>query len=112
MIKALSVATQTDLEQTQRYQDCCSILLLDTKTPTYGGSGQQFDWSLLEHYTGPLPFLLSGGIGPQDAKRLLGLRHHALLGFDLNSRFESAPGHKEYNLLKPFIEQFKKQNHE
>lgn len=33
VIKALSVATQTDLEQIQRYQDCCSILLLDTKTP-------------------------------------------------------------------------------
>ena len=112
MIKALSVATQADLEQTQCYQDCCSILLVDTKTPTYGGSGQQFDWSLLEHYTGHLPFLLSGGIGPQDAERLLSLSHHALLGFDLNSRFESAPGHKEYDLLKPFIEQFKKQNHE
>ena len=112
VIKALSVATRADIEQTQRYQECCSILLLDTKTSTYGGSGQQFDWSLLEHYTGRLPFLLSGGIGPQDAERLLSLSHHALLGFYLNRRFESAPGHKEYDRLKPCIEQFKKQNHE
>jgi len=42
--------------------------LFDTYTEAFGGSGTQFDWSILNHYTGSIPFLLAGGIGPDDAQ--------------------------------------------
>jgi phosphoribosylanthranilate isomerase len=73
-----------------------------------GGSGQQFDWKVLSAYDGNTPFLLSGGIGPDDAKvltsRLSPLTSKKCVGIDLNSRFEIAPGLKDINKLKTFIE--------
>lgn len=70
-------------------------------------SGRRFDWNILNAYSGETPFLLSGGIGPGDAERLQAVRHPQLAGVDVNSLFESEPGHKECGLLQPFIEQLK-----
>ena len=68
-----------------------------------GGSGQQFDWSVLQAYDGEVPFLLSGGIGPDDAERVNAFQHPKCIGVDLNSRFESAPGVKDVALLRTFL---------
>ena len=62
-----------------------------------------FDWTLLRHYRGPLPFLLSGGIGPRSLPALAALRHPLWAGIDVNSRFEYRPGLKNTALLGPFI---------
>ncbi len=107
VIKSLAVRTETDLTEAQQYEDCCTTLLFDTKTELHGGSGCQFDWSILSAYTGKTPFLLSGGIGPNDVERLSVVRHPQLLGVDVNSLFESKPGYKECGLLQPFMEQIK-----
>jgi phosphoribosylanthranilate isomerase len=72
-----------------------------------GGSGEQFDWSLLDAYDGEQPFLLSGGIGPDDAERIKAFRHPKLAGIDLNSRFETAPGLKDVARLHNFLSQLK-----
>ena len=68
-----------------------------------GGSGRQFDWSLLDIYRGEKPFILTGGIGPDDASRLMELQHPRFEGIDLNSRFEIAPAMKSVELLKQLI---------
>ena len=94
VIKAIAVRTEADLAETQRYE-------------RFGGSGRRFDWNILNAYSGETPFLLSGGIGPGDAERLQAVRHPQLAGVDVNSLFESKPGHKECGLLQPFIEQLK-----
>lgn len=107
VIKAIAVRTEADLAETQRYEGCCTALLFDTKTERFGGSGRRFDWNILNAYSGETPFLLSGGIGPGDAERLQAVRHPQLAGVDVNSLFESEPGHKECDLLQPFIEQLK-----
>lgn len=107
VIKAIAVRTEADLAETQRYEGCCTALLFDTKTERFGGSGRRFDWNILNAYSGETPFLLSGGIGPGDAERLQAVRHPQLAGIDVNSLFESKPGHKECGLLQPFIEQLK-----
>lgn len=85
-----------------------AILLFDTKCPTVGGSGRQFNWDLLSHYRGSLPFLLSGGIGPEDAERLSKWHHPKCIGFDINSRFELAPGIKDTEKIKQFITAIRK----
>lgn len=68
-----------------------------------GGSGQQFDWQVLDEYDGDVPFLLSGGIGPEDASRILSFHHPRSVGIDLNSRFEIEPGLKDVEKLKEFL---------
>jgi phosphoribosylanthranilate isomerase len=103
MMKAISVSCKEDIEAWRDYADCVDYLLFDTKCPTAGGSGQQFDWQLLDAYDGDIPFLLSGGIGPGDAPRVKAFSHPRCIGIDLNSRFELQPGLKDVDALRSFI---------
>ena len=109
VIKAIPVSQPCDMERALGYRlrDGVAYLLFDTKCASRGGSGQQFDWSLIQSYAGELPFLLSGGIGPADAPRICQFRHPLMAGVDVNSRFESAPGLKDPALLKTFIYQIR-----
>lgn len=104
ILKAFNIATAEDLEQTKAYEGLVDYFLFDTKATLPGGSGQQFDWSILDAYTGGTPFLLSGGIGPDDAERIKAFHHEKCVGIDLNSRFELTPGLKDVNKLKSFLE--------
>ena len=103
IIKAISTLTLDDLALAEDYEPLVDYLLFDTKCKTVGGSGRQFDWSILNHYQGQRPFLLSGGIGPDDARRLAAFSHPQLAGYDLNSRFETAPGIKNVEALQRFL---------
>ena len=103
IIKAFNIATAADLQQTCAYAGLADYFLFDTKAVLPGGSGQQFDWSVLAGYVGEIPFLLSGGLGPADAPRLRSFRHPRCAGFDLNSRFELAPARKDVAALSRFI---------
>ena len=89
LIKALHVASASDLQGWAAYAGCADFLLFDTKCPTAGGSGRQFDWTALDSYDGSLPLLLSGGIGPDDADRIACLCQPMMDGIDSNSRFET-----------------------
>ena len=104
IIKAFSIATASDLEQTKGYEGLVDYFLFDTKGPSVGGNGVQFDWQVLDHYHGKTPFLLSGGIGPEDAERIQAFYHPQCIGIDLNSRFELSPGVKDINKLKTFLQ--------
>ena len=103
IIKAISVSSAEDLKRCEQYEGHVDLFLFDTKCKGYGGSGQKYDWSVLEAYTGPTPFLLSGGIGPDDAARLRDFHHPQCVGIDLNSKFETAPGMKDVEKLKTFL---------
>lgn len=103
IIKSISIANSADIEKSKEYQGVADILLFDTKCATVGGSGVKFDWSVIENYDGTTPFLLSGGIGPDDAESILSIKHPMFAGVDLNSRFESAPAMKDVLKLKEFI---------
>ena len=107
LIKAISVSGQDDIATYKTYEGHVDYFLFDTKCPSVGGSGQQFDWSVLSAYDGNTPFLLSGGIGPDDAEVLTShfspLTSKKCVGIDLNSRFEQAPGLKDINKLKDFL---------
>ena len=104
VMKAISVGCEADIEKAAGYEGTADYLLFDTKCVTVGGSGRQFDWSVLRSYRGSLPFLLSGGIGPGDALRLASFSHPRLMGIDLNSRFELSPGLKDSAALSVFVE--------
>lgn len=103
IIKALSVREADDVKRWREYCGHVDLLLFDTKCETMGGSGRQFDWSVLDSYDGDIPFLLSGGIGPDDAQRVRQFTHPRCIGIDINSKFETAPAMKDIPLLKKFI---------
>ena len=103
IIKAISVSDASDIQKYKEYVGAVDLFLFDTKCKTVGGSGQQFDWQVLEQYDGEVPFLLSGGIGPENASRLHAFHHPKCIGIDLNSRFEIKPGVKDVEKLKGFL---------
>ncbi|AZQ45055.1 phosphoribosylanthranilate isomerase [Nonlabens ponticola] len=84
------------------------FFLFDTATKNYGGSGKKFNWQLLDNYQGMVPFLLSGGIAPDDAESIKNIKHDMFLGVDLNSRFEDEPGIKNIKAIKGFVEKLRK----
>lgn len=103
VIKAISVSSRDDIAAYKDYADCVDYFLFDTKCPSVGGSGQQFDWSVLDAYDGEVPFLLSGGIGPDDAERVSNFHHPKCIGIDLNSKFETEPAMKDVAAIGKFL---------
>lgn len=110
LIKAFNIATKEDLQQTSPYEGLVDYFLFDTKAKMVGGNGTQFDWSVLSAYQGNTPFLLSGGIGPDDAEKVRNFHHPQLAGIDLNSRFELSPALKDIEKLKQFITEYNEQD--
>ena len=110
VIKAFDIGPEEArlTQRTSPYASVCDFFLFDTHTKGYGGSGRSFDWSILDQYQGPVPFLLSGGIGPHSVPDIRRIRHPFFAGIDLNSRFESAPGMKDISLLRTFLAELRK----
>lgn len=107
LIKAFSISLPKDLFDVSDYDGLCDYYLFDTKTPQYGGSGNQFDWNILHRYNGSTPFLLSGGINPYSVKAIKEFHHPRLAGIDLNSRFETAPGLKDVERIEIFLKELR-----
>lgn len=107
VVKAFRISEVKDLEKTEAYEGTAKLFLFDTKTPQYGGSGQKFDWNILNEYKGNTPFLLSGGISADDVESIKAIRHPLFYGIDLNSKFELEPGLKDIRLLQQFIKSLK-----
>jgi len=107
LFKAFAVKDElpTNLVDYESVVDC---FLFDTKGQAYGGNGKQFDWSVLDQYSLNKPFILSGGIGLEDLESIKNVAHPKLFAVDVNSRFEIAPGEKDEQKLKEFIEELKK----
>lgn len=108
IIKAISVSSAEDINKYKEYVGAADLFLFDTKCKTVGGSGEQFDWQVLQAYDGEVPFLLSGGIGPDDAERVRNFHHPKCIGIDLNSKFEIEPALKDVEKLKQFLVKVKK----
>ena len=105
VIKAFHLATPRDLKTAETYHGTCDFFLFESKTPQLGGTGRQFDWSLLRGYMGQTPFFLSGGLNAGSARAIRQLRHPQLAGIDLNSRFETSPGVKDVERLQRFLDE-------
>ena len=100
VIKAFGISSESDLQSAEKYAQYVDYLLFDTKTKGYGGSGVKFDWQMLQNVNISQKFLLSGGISLEDLEDIKALKINNLVGVDLNSRFEDAPGLKNIEKLK------------
>ena len=104
VIKAFQIDNNFDFQLTVKYRSSCTYFLFDTKTTSYGGSGNTFNWDVLNKYDNEVPYFLSGGIDINMADKIKSLSSkfniHAI---DLNSRFEIEPGLKDIEKINNFI---------
>jgi len=111
VIKAFRVTDGTDIEtMVAPYDAVCDYYLFDTGglKESFGGTGQQFDWSILTKAKIEKLFFLSGGIGAEDAPKVKVFKHPDFFGVDINSRFEKEPGVKDMGLVLQFRQGMKK----
>ena len=110
LIKAIHITPQKSKEQLiEEIEKGCNVnferkplYLLDTKyTDAYGGSGQVFDWRLLNELTARYRVMVAGGLNPQNVGGLI--RRAKPWGVDVSSGVESN-GRKNTAKIKAFIE--------
>lgn len=111
VIKAFRVTDGVDIDElVAPYDAVCDYYLFDTGglKESFGGTGQQFDWTILTKAKIEKPFFLSGGIGVEDAVRIKAFKHPDYFGVDINSRFEKEPGVKDMGLVLQFKQGLKR----
>lgn len=106
--KVFGVGSSFKPERTVLYKDVCDNFLFDTSSTDHGGTGKKFDWKTLQEVRFQKPFILSGGIAPDDVDAVKAFEHPDFAGIDINSRFELEPGLKDTSLVKNFIEKLRK----
>lgn len=106
VIRAQRIANADDIIRAESY-NMADLMIFDTETELYGGSGKKFNWQLLENYKGCVPFLLSGGIRSDTFEEIKAFFHPQFAGIDLNSGFEISPALKDVGKLNNFIEKIK-----
>ena len=100
--RAVGVAAPTDLPATCLDADS---LLIEAKPPVDatrpGGNALSFDWSLLHGWTAPCPWLLAGGLTPDNVATAI--RATGASAVDVSSGVENAPGIKGPTRIRAFI---------
>ncbi|MFS8909773.1 phosphoribosylanthranilate isomerase [Synechococcus sp. H60.3] len=103
-IKALRIRQPADLEAAHLYGDCVEALLLDAYHPQRaGGTGQTLNWPELAHRSLPLPWLLAGGLTPDNVLQALSYLQPS--GIDLSSGVEHQPGDKDLDKVRRLLQQ-------
>ena len=102
LLKAIRVGNQTSAAEVARYHDAVGGYLLDTyQKDAVGGTGQAFDWTLIQRLHLGKPFLLAGGLGNDNIREAL--ERVCPYGVDANSGLEDAPGIKNHESIQNFI---------
>jgi len=105
IMKALPIGSAEDVAHVADFIDIADRVLLDAKPPKGadrpGGLGESFDWSLLEALDPSIPFMLSGGLTPDNVAQAIAKVKP--LGVDVSSGVERAPGVKDKKLIEAFI---------
>ncbi|MDA0758392.1 MAG: phosphoribosylanthranilate isomerase [Bacteroidetes bacterium] len=109
IIKVFSISKGFEFKDSKPFENLCHYFLFDTKSSSYGGSGEKFDWTILNNYNSKKSFFLSGGISLDDIDEIKIIFNSKLplLGIDINSQFENKLLEKDYNKIKLLIKNLK-----
>ena len=106
--KAAGVSAPSDLEALMAYT-AADRLLVDAKPPKNaersGGHGLVFDWTILDGWKAPKPWLLAGGLTPENVADAIA--QTGANAVDVSSGVERAPGLKDRALISDFIREAK-----
>ena len=102
---AVAIKNRADLDAARSYAGAADRILYDARTPAGsalpGGMGLRFDWSLLDGFAHPLPWVLSGGLDPDNVAEAI--RRTGARAVDVSSGVESAPGVKDVDKIAAFL---------
>lgn len=105
VMKAIGIAEAGDLDAIAEYEAVADQILVDAKPPKGadlpGGNGLAFDWRLLAGRSWSKPWMLAGGLTPQNAAEAIARTGAAQL--DVSSGVEKAPGVKDADRIAAFI---------
>jgi len=107
VIKAVSVGQEGDADRANAYGNAADLILFDAKPPSAGpealpgGNGLPFDWRLLAPIRGKMPFMLSGGLTPDNVAEAVALTGATMV--DVSSGVERAPGEKDPDRVARFV---------
>jgi len=106
VMKAIAVETAEDLAGVSRYAAVADRLIFDARAPREatrpGGLGRPFDWRLLKNLDPRVPFMLSGGLNRENVAEAIDIT--GARGVDVSSGVERAPGEKDPDLIRGFIQ--------
>ena len=105
VMKAVGVADASDLDSLESYLKVADQLLVDAKPPRNadlpGGNGLAFDWRLIAGRRWPIPWMLAGGLSPQNVAEAIAMTGARQV--DVSSGVESAPGVKDAARISAFV---------
>lgn len=106
IMKAIAIKDPADLAQIEPYEPACDWLLFDAKPMNDneslpGGNGLSFDWTILEGHAMHRPWMLAGGLTPENLQRAIELLRPDAV--DVSSGVEDAPGIKNLQKIERFI---------
>ena len=106
VMKAVGIADGDDLPKLESYFGVADQILVDAKPPKGGelpgGNGLSFDWRLIAGRRWPCPWMLAGGLTPEnvaEAVKMTGAKQ-----VDVSSSVEDAPGQKNAELIQKFVQ--------
>jgi phosphoribosylanthranilate isomerase len=105
VMKAIAVEAKGDLESIESYATVADWILFDARAPHEatrpGGLGKPFEWTLLRGLAPRLPFILSGGLNPENVKQALSITQ--IDAVDVSSGVERVPGVKDSDKIRAFV---------
>ena len=104
VIKSVRITDANDLKQAQDFEEVADMMLFDsapTDASLPGGTGHSFNWSVMQEWQGKKPWLLAGGLTPQNVKEAI--TASGAEAVDVSSGVESSPGTKDLKAIRDFI---------
>ena len=100
--KVIRVKDAESIKLITNYPDASGILFENYETGIYGGTGNSFDWNLMNNIKDlDIKIILSGGINIKNVDNAIDINPWCI---DINSGVESSPGLKDINLTNKLIE--------
>jgi phosphoribosylanthranilate isomerase len=103
LIKTIHVGAGGEIEKAKAYEGCADAILLDTLSPSYGGTGKVHDWAMSAEIIKSLdmPVLLAGGLSPSNVAEAVGKARP--FAVDVSSGVENGHRRKDPKKVKEFI---------
>jgi phosphoribosylanthranilate isomerase len=103
LIKTIHVGSGGEIEKARAYEGCADAILLDTLSPSYGGTGKAHDWAVSAEIIKSLdmPVLLAGGLSPANVAEAVGKARP--FAVDVSSGVENGHRRKDPQKVKEFI---------
>lgn len=101
IIKAFSIESKSDLLLIEQFNAVADFYLLDGKNP---GTGQAFDWSILQNFKSNKPWFLAGGLTLENINQAVKITNAPMI--DISSGLEKIKGIKDQELVLALLNKF------